>query len=356
MKQLQRLDSLQAARAIAALSVVLVHSVAMASRYGTAGVGAKEDFFAGLLHAGVDLFFVVSGFVMTYITHGLESSFFNSSVFFVKRIARIVPIYWAVTLFKALLLFQVPSVFNNQRFDAVGTIKSLLFIPYFNADGLMFPVMGVGWTLNYEMFFYGYFALVLMLSRKHLLQISLMVFPLLVAIGKLYEFESPFMLMATDPIVLNFLYGIVVAHIFLNGKSLTNKGAVFSIVLGVSLLLLCGFVSFINFHRVVKWGIPVAMTICGFISLEHNRSLSVGSWLVTIGDSSYSIYLTHTLVLPLFGKILYVAVPSGVPSVALVSGGMAIATVFGHFFYCAFERRLNNKSAQLIKMRCCAGN
>ena len=105
--------------------------------------------------AGVDIFFVVSGFIMVVTTMKRDMA---PGEFLLHRIARIVPVYWVVTiLLFAIVMYGFKPV-GIMRMQPDWLAKSLLFIP-FDRDGRVEPIISVGWTLNYEMFFYLLFAL-----------------------------------------------------------------------------------------------------------------------------------------------------------------------------------------------------
>lgn len=140
----QRIDSIQLLRAVAAIAVVTQHV-------------PIPIFGDGLW--GVDLFFVISGFIMCHATAR------SGRNFFLKRIIRIVPLYWLGTLFIYALALTLPQLLNTTTANPVDLLKSLLFIPFIKG-GIPVPIVFQGWTLNYEMFFYGLFWISLLVSRR----------------------------------------------------------------------------------------------------------------------------------------------------------------------------------------------
>jgi exopolysaccharide production protein ExoZ len=141
------ISNLQVLRGLAALGVVFYHTA-----FAFNG-GVHTEF------QGVSVFFVISGFIMTYITRG------ESSHFLVQRLIRIVPLYWLCTLpFVALWLKGSGAAWANGSIESIA--KSLFFIPYLDVDGEPHPLLGIGWTLNLEMFFYAIFALSLAISGR----------------------------------------------------------------------------------------------------------------------------------------------------------------------------------------------
>ena len=156
------LQGLQVLRAVAALGVVFHHlPIFLEGKLGLTGV--VPPLLLGA--AGVDLFFVISGFIMVYSSEPLFGRPHAPRVFLLRRLSRIVPLYWAATSFLLgyLLLVGVAFVRVNLPWDVILT--SYAFIPFPRRDGLMMPVLNVGWTLNYEMFFYLVFAAAILLPR-----------------------------------------------------------------------------------------------------------------------------------------------------------------------------------------------
>src|SRR5207237_5929129 len=87
-------------------------------------------------------------------------------MFLGRRIARIVPIYWTVTTIYLAVALSAPSLLNSEFLGAGGVLASYLFIPVTRPDGLVQPLYGLGWTLNYEMFFYVLFSLAVAWPRR----------------------------------------------------------------------------------------------------------------------------------------------------------------------------------------------
>lgn len=107
---------------------------------------------ADWLSAGVDLFFVISGFIMWWTTSGIE---ITPGRFMLKRVHRIVPLYWAVTGFYVVVLLVAPRFMQTGALDPAHAIASFLFIPWQHPVlAPAYPLVTPGWTLNYEMFFY----------------------------------------------------------------------------------------------------------------------------------------------------------------------------------------------------------
>ena len=176
------LPSVQILRAVAALGVLTYHTfVDISLRLG--GTVVLHNLVIGA--AGVDLFFIISGFVMVYSSESLFGHRDAPRVFFLRRLARVAPLYWAVSVvILAYVLIAYRSLIDIYSVGSV--IASFAFVPY-PAPGnnsLMQPVHGLGWTLNYEMFFYVVFTAAILLPRRFAVMAVATVFLALVAIGR----------------------------------------------------------------------------------------------------------------------------------------------------------------------------
>ena len=116
--------------------------------------------------AGVDIFFVISGFIMVYASSRWFGSARAPRVFLAHRIARIVPLYWATMMVYLAVLLLTPWLLNSEYLAPHFVIASFLFIPAARPDGLVQPLYSLGWTLNYEMFFYALFAIAIAFPRR----------------------------------------------------------------------------------------------------------------------------------------------------------------------------------------------
>ena len=138
--------SIQYLRGIAALMVVLLHVRVQLGRMGYGG------YWPEFLMAGVDIFFVISGFIMWVTTFDGSTTPWQ---FLFRRFVRIIPVYWLLTTTTVAVMLVAPSAVQSGRFDSIHVLSSYLFIPTVHPlTGMMEPVLIPGWTLNYEMFFY----------------------------------------------------------------------------------------------------------------------------------------------------------------------------------------------------------
>lgn len=277
-RQKNKYDVVQVIRAIACLFVVLCHTD-----------------FTDFGQTGVDFFFVISGFLMMVSTEK------NKEHFWRRRLKRIVPLYWGMTIWTSVLICIAPSLFRSYEYSTEYLIKSLCFIPYYH-NGISGPIMALGWTLNYEMFFYVLFWICMKINDyyRHILVVFLSVF--FVVCGM--NFDLPVVIEYwSNPIILEFSYGVLI-YVCLNGK-LKKENAhedKKNILLTVwcYVLLILGVVLMEKINQ-IDW-IPRALgvgAIAGFlvlICLYLGNKIKTPQFLVHIGDISYSIYLFHIFI------------------------------------------------------------
>ncbi len=260
--------SIQYLRALAALAVVLSHTTPLVT----------------LGQAGVDVFFVVSGFIMWTSTNRPTPP----ALFLWHRLIRIAPLYWVATLLMA----------HHQGAPIEAVAKSVMFIPYFGEGGHIWPVLVAGWTLTYEMLFYVLVGVVLTMPRRVGLPVLAAALCLLAAANMLVPLTDPVLLTATNPLILEFLAGVAIAEMRFRGGLPGPRGA---------LLLVAGAIIAFwlppTWHappgtwRFAWWGLPSAMIVMAAVSLEGAGKVMRFAPLLAIGDASYSIYLFHPFIL-----------------------------------------------------------
>jgi len=280
-----RLHNLQYLRAIASLFVVYSHAVLQVDAYRL-----QLHEFGGF---GVDIFFVISGFIMVYIARPNDTP----KRFLVSRAKRVIPLYWVFTLLMASILFFAPTLFKSTVFDFGQTLMSLLFIPHFSSavPDMVWPILAPGWSLNYEMYFYLTFAAALVLPLAWRVPcISLSILLVLVA-AQFMPSGGPINEFFRDTIVLEFILGMLLAQAYLRGFRIPNGIAWFLFIAGTALLL-CKF----PLPRIVTWGIPALLVVAGML---YSR-LPANAFFVALGDASYALYLSHIFTLGLTRKIL----------------------------------------------------
>lgn len=292
-----RYDGIQALRFVAALLVVVMHS----THYAAERLVKDTPFFSPGA-AGVDIFFVISGFVMIISSQPLWSRADGWKQFGLRRIARIVPLYWALLTLKVATLLLAPAVLRVTDITPWAVISSYLFLPSFNHDGEIAPILFVGWTLNFEMFFY----LLLVIALKFRVDAFKLVggvFAVLCLMALLRAPGWPAAAFYFDTIVLEFGFGMLIARAVLAGWTLSRPVAIG--------LLLAGFAALLPawdtvpvLMRPIVWGIPAAMIVAATACLNDPIGRRLPTWLLLLGNASYALYLVHPLIAPLSPSLL----------------------------------------------------
>lgn len=326
--------SIQILRAIAALGVLVHHTAHEVAQKS----GARVPFGELVVGAGgVDLFFVISGFVMVYASQGLFAQPGASRTFILRRIARIVPLYWAVTALLVAYIYVAHRIFPPPFITTEGVIASFLFIPWPLPNGLPAPVHALGWTLNYEMFFYAVFAVAIMLPRRAAVFVITALFALLAASGLFVRLPQPFAFWFS-PIILEFCFGMLIARAYLDGKRISLWNALVLTVAALGLYLISAITGPAVAWRWLEWGAPGALLVAAFTLVKRPPPAgAVSRAMGFLGDASYSLYLVHALVIPLVRRAMPAVDPVLMPwlyALALIGASIAAACLS----YLWFER------------------
>lgn len=296
LKAHQTLYSIQFLRAVAAYLVVAMHATeAMAIRMSN----TPHDFWH-YGSFGVDIFFVISGFVMEYLAKDIplekDQRTKASLSFLKKRFIRIVPLYWFYTVLKIALLAVFPAIALRTTIDFQHILSSFLFIPCQAPWGLMQPFLPVGWTLNFEMFFYGLFAVAIYLKANRVL-FCLISFLLIQALG--FFSSNDLISFYSQSIIFEFIVGMVIAKLLKNQILQLNPMVNILLILGAVAYLLLNIYFEFTGDRFLNYGLPAAFVVFGMLGLEK----SLAKWpvfprIAKSGDYSYTTYLAHTFIVP----------------------------------------------------------
>lgn len=280
-------------RGIAALLVVFEHlKNEMMFRLQDLDPAAYEALFIPFA-AGVDIFFVISGFVIAHSSRRLFGQPGAWRLFLARRLARIAPLYWLLTLAFLVLLVVSGSRLVGQL-DPAYLAGSFLFVPVANGDGVPLPILPLGWTLNYEMMFYALFALVLWLPRTIALPILSVLIAGIVLAGQIFRPESLQLRFWCDPIILEFLAGIAIQSLCARGLVLPGLARVALAAAGVAILVAVGLPDDLYSQRWILWGGPASLIVLAAAAGNTGIKRRVGD---LAGDTSYAVYLVHLFVL-----------------------------------------------------------
>jgi exopolysaccharide production protein ExoZ len=314
-----RVANVQGLRAVAVLLVMFLHLRDLERVYRA---DAVLPGWADIGHSGVDLFFVISGFIMVLIGHVYPATRSAAGRFLYKRWARIYPTYWFWFLVTLAVYVAAPAWLRFEPGQVTHLVESFFLIPTWTPH-----LVPVSWTLKYELYFYLIFSIVILMPARWRMLV-LFAWAGYMLIGQQFCYDAPDVLchkslfLTMHPLAFEFLFGAAVAGIYLHRRSLYPR---FFFILGLCLLV-GSFVVYIrsgvnlddnSWYRVLLFGFPAAVLLYGCVELERQQGIRVPAWLVAVGNASYSIYLSHFLLFDLlYGRL----VPFSVLPAALVAG------------------------------------
>jgi exopolysaccharide production protein ExoZ len=299
--------------------------------------------YARLGSAGVDLFFVISGFIMWVTAISRDQ---DPRRFVLNRVIRIVPLYWLVTTFVLAVVLLAPALMHSASFELAHSVASYSFIawPHPKFDGQFWPLVVPGWTLNYEMLFYAVVTAALFARRSLRLWVIGGCLGLLMVIG-LVRRPVSIMSFYTDPILVEFLFGIGIGALYLRMRRLPRSAAWALIAISAAWLLTIGTHSS-QLNRPLTWGLPMALLVLGAVNLP---TLAPGNALAMLGDASYSIYLAQFITIAPGARLLtrLAGTAPGRLLAALVL--MVIAVAAGMFLYRVVEKPVTDALRRSLK-------
>jgi exopolysaccharide production protein ExoZ len=276
------LYSIQILRAIACISVVYFHTTA---KFGS---------------FGLDIFFIISGFVITMIINKGT----KPKIFILTRISRIVPLYWILTTFLLFLTILTPELLNSTTFNLNYYFKSIFFIPYYNQNNILEPMLIQGWTLNYEIFFYLCAFISIIISRKKILITTLVFFVSFFLYFKYFFLESSSALkfFFSTTLIFEFLLGVIAFYIFKFYQNIKIIPIIPIVAAIVSYIIMIYYEAetkeLDKDLRIYFYGFPSLVLVLSLCFLEkfftNNNCIKI---LLNIGHASYSIYLSHIFII-----------------------------------------------------------
>lgn len=325
---------IQMLRGIAATLVVLHHSLEESLAISPHIV---PNWLIACGASGVDIFFVISGFIIYSVTYARESRTREpAAVFLLKRFIRIFPLYW-LCLFATLALWRSGLFYRNLPLDANIFTSSLFLLP---CDKL---IIYVSWTLVFELYFYYLFTITLYFRSARLSVVATTIFICLGLLAGQFLPEGALKHFLTNPIALEFCFGLILAHFIhspiFRGAWLRYLWLPGFILIAVAAILIentsnrtAGPVASVRF---LAWGLPAVLVTLSFIKTQFEGS-ALTRILVPAGDASYSIYLTHPMIMIVFAFLMkhhVIRATSFTIVLPLVVAGIAV--VFGllvHYF------------------------
>lgn len=316
---MKKIQSIQALRVFAMFSVVLCHMSFIRS-------GAF----------GVEIFFVISGFLMMYSTeNGLHK-------YWSKKIARIVPFYWIMTFLTAIAVYVMPDLFNSYEVSWSYLLKSLFFIPYEHSR-IAQPVLGLGYTLNYEMLFYLLFYLSTKIAEKFggggVRGIICSVWILFLVALEPLKLPMPFCFWC-NTLMLEFMFGIVLYYLFRITnmdmhlqKTSKMRDAVSGIfTAGIMVWLWVVVPTSQGVERLIVWGIPTALLFLTVYIWGYEKEIP--RFILFLAGISYYIYLIHPYCVRLTERVIGRVIGAGMAAHVLMAVvGLMSSILCGYLAY-----------------------
>ncbi|SEO26841.1 Peptidoglycan/LPS O-acetylase OafA/YrhL, contains acyltransferase and SGNH-hydrolase domains [Mucilaginibacter gossypiicola] len=326
----EKIISIQVLRAIAVLMVVFIHTISSANYLFTGkglfhskAVIATYYFLADWGAIGVDLFFIISGFIMTRVVAPFESVKNGWKDFILKRVIRIIPYYWLISA-----VYLVLSIMWHQPVTLQSVLSTLFFFPVFNSFQYISPILFVGWSLSIELYFYLLIAVLLIFKTQNLKIKLVVIMCALTLLGVLVNSNYVIIDFALSPLLFEFALGVILGMFYDRFKGFERKNIAWffftvSIVLGAFLMSRSIFIdhkeitlpnnifsnTWIALRRSLIWGIPCMLFAGGYILLEksifatNNLYVKITEPLVLLGNASYTCYLVHIMGIKFFAII-----------------------------------------------------
>jgi exopolysaccharide production protein ExoZ len=266
---LRKLRSIQVLRGVAACGVALMHA-----RYWADNAGPYES-WTRIGAAGVDLFFVISGFIMATIPKP------SVKEFAFDRFWRIYPMWWVALL--PWLLFVTTTASQRFAMVALWPVTNMATVPF----------LQIRWTLSFELLFYA--AVALSVRRGPWIPLAVFAVALLTGLWTRHPAFNFF----GNPMIFEFLFGVILAKLprsALAGRFVLPVAVLILAIAPLDLFLVkLALTPSASWIRVLMWGFPAALIVYAALSNESLFQRRAVMPFVVLGDASYSIYLFHPL-------------------------------------------------------------
>ncbi|MDP2759229.1 MAG: acyltransferase [Sideroxyarcus sp.] len=336
----KKFHNIQVLRGVAVLAVVLFHLALVELKYGGEGGRLLPDWM-DFGQFGVDLFFVISGFVMMVVSQkrGGRSAAIN---FLVHRVTRIYPLYWFYSALLLLVYFVYPSWVTGSQDRTIDIASSFLLLPQSG-----YPLLSVGWTLVHEMYFYLIFFAIIWLvpvgKRTHAVAAwFLCVLAAYFALGT----YTPVLRVIASPLTTEFMMGCLIARYAQGVHSFPMKNPWFipavAVLISVAAYLhyrdVTGSIGPAGWWRILLFGLPAVSVVWWAVHAER-AGVFFSALLGRIGDASYSTYLTHILTFSLLGKVwARFSMPGWLDNLIVLPILLLIALAVGAYSYKYIEK------------------
>lgn len=332
-REKSKFGTIEIGRGIASALVIFHHAgniMAQPRFYGGEPFGGHFRNF----NVGVDFFFVLSGFIITWIHWDDLGRKEQLGSYARKRFLRIYPPYWGM-LFPLILLYLVfPNAGVPSQRDPVNIVLSIFLLPY-TAQ----PVLGVAWTLTHEIFFYAIFALMIFLGRRSIIILPIWALAIIAAhFAEPLSYPLSFFL---NPFNLEFIMGVGAAALL--KKRQIPMPMLLATIGTVAFFALTLFAIHIQDNALIgrlAFGIASTLFVLGAVQLEKKYTLKLPQILLFFGASSYAVYLVHPVALSFGVQIVSRLVSKAIPLDIIAMILFAIGLTAGCLYHLAVEPKL----------------
>ncbi len=298
------INSIQFLRGFAALAVVIHHTGGYVKRYFEPTLLFGDKFSIGF--AGVDLFFVISGFIIHFTSKNYLNNPSKLKEYLQKRFIRVYPIYWIITTILFLSSWLIVLLLNKNIFSigypntVSAYIQTYLLLP------LHFAINPVTWTLSYEIFFYLCFAILIISKRLWIIPASILVvsfYNIFINVPEVVEVKLNYFNFVFSGYNFEFMFGFLIYQFYEKIK-LSNIISVILLILSISIIVLFGYEigDYDSYKRVLTFGLPSGLILLSLLNLENSDAISFPKFTLTLGDASYALYLIHFPMMLLMNK------------------------------------------------------
>lgn len=353
-----KIESLQVLRGLAALAVVLYHYNLYLVPNGLNREIPDKLFGWGAI--GVDLFFVISGFIMVYVTRSKEPGIKTSVNFLINRIVRVLPTYYAILFITIFCIGGINLILNINLDSDPNFASALTFKPYVNDTAPLYvPGSGlynIRWTLNYELYFYIAFAACLIFKPRIAILSIWFIAPMVIAYSITnnftlsthgYEFESTKLRFITNPIILEFGIGILAGVLYFKlreNKYLSSVIISLSCFIAVAFLIAIGALKAYSIISAIAFFFVVL-----FFSIQSEKIVKITPrFFIILGNISFSWYLLHTPLLYLASLKFDKYYPGAINSFTGFSTLLVLSIILAWISHRYLEVKLTNKIKNII--------
>lgn len=298
------INSIQFLRGFAAFAVVMHHTSGYVKRYFEPTVLFGDTFSIGF--AGVDLFFVISGFIIHFTSKNYLDNPSKLREYLKKRFIRVYPIYWIITIILFISSWAIEEILGKSIFSIGYTETLSTYIKTFTLFPIHFAINPVTWTLSYELFFYLCFALLIISKRLWIIPATILAisfYNIFINIPDISELQLNYFDFIFSGFNFEFMLGFLIFQYYEKIK-LSNLISVLLCVISFSIIVFFGYYigDFDSYKRVLTFGLPSGIILLSLLNLENNRAISFPKLTLKLGDASYALYLIHFPMLLLMNK------------------------------------------------------